>query len=149
MRSGGRDIPQRRPVLALLYCFNLEQDASDPSLLPRSYDVRVWVTRPHLALVEFPMSKKSSALMLEGEGVYYRWQCVGLPEVRFSLLSVADILRYSNYHCLHAFPRHFIRVGRGKENVISVQISFWGVGAGAGAGVSSGALRFEVGTPSN
>lgn len=84
--------------LLLCYtCFDLEQDAGDPSLLPRSYDVRVWVTRPHLALVEFPMSQKSSALILEGEGVYYRWQCVGLPEVRYSLLSVAVIFRYSNY----------------------------------------------------
>lgn len=63
----------------------LAEGASDPlaSLLPRSVDVRVWVTRPHLAVVEFPMSQKSSVLMLEAEqGIYYRWQQVAMPEVR-------------------------------------------------------------------
>lgn len=51
---------------------------------PRSIDVRVWVTRPHIALLEFPMSHNSSALLLEGEqGVYYRWQSLIIAQVRF------------------------------------------------------------------
>ncbi|CAM9935444.1 unnamed protein product, partial [Sphacelaria rigidula] len=44
-------------------------------------DVRVWVTQPHLALVEFPMSQKSDVLLLEGErGIYYRWQRLAVPK---------------------------------------------------------------------
>ena len=50
---------------------------------PRSIDVRVWVTRPHIALLEFPMSPNTSALLLEGEqGVYYRWQSLAIAQVR-------------------------------------------------------------------
>lgn len=70
-------------------CFDSWKDmegTTDPltSMLPRSIDVRVWVTRPHLTVVEFPMSQKSSALMLEGErGLYYRWQRVAMPEVMY------------------------------------------------------------------
>ena len=49
---------------------------------PRSVDVRVWVTRPHIALLEFPMSPNTSALLLEGEqGVYYRWQSLAIAQV--------------------------------------------------------------------
>ena len=49
---------------------------------PRSIDVRVWVTRPHIALLEFPMSPNTSALLLEGEqGVYYRWQSLAIAQV--------------------------------------------------------------------
>lgn len=51
-------------------------------LPPRSIDVRVWVTRPHLALLEFPMSPNTSALLLEGEkGLYYRWQLLMIAQV--------------------------------------------------------------------
>lgn len=50
---------------------------------PRSIDVRVWVTRPHVALLEFPMSPNTSAFLLEGEqGVYYRWQSLIIAQVR-------------------------------------------------------------------
>lgn len=49
---------------------------------PRSIDVRVWVTRPHIAVLEFPMSPNTSALLLEGEqGVYYRWQSLIIAQV--------------------------------------------------------------------
>ena len=52
---------------------------------PRSIDVRVWVTRPHIAVLEFPLSPNTSALLLEGEqGVYYRWQSLIIAQVRLS-----------------------------------------------------------------
>lgn len=57
-------------------------------LPPRSIDVRVWVTRPHLALLEFPMSPNTSALLLEGgKGLYYRWQLLMIAQVRRKGLS--------------------------------------------------------------
>lgn len=50
---------------------------------PRSIDVRVWVTRPHIAVLEFPLSRNTSAFLLEGEqGVYYRWQSLIIAQVR-------------------------------------------------------------------
>lgn len=61
-----------------------EAEAGDPLTPPppRSIDVRVWVTRPHIAVLEFPLSPSSSALLLEGgQGVYYRWQSLIIAQV--------------------------------------------------------------------
>lgn len=69
-------------IFSLLRQTAAAAEADPLAALPRSIDVRVWVTRPHLALVEFPMSQKSDVLMLEGErGIYYRWQRLAVPKV--------------------------------------------------------------------
>ncbi|CAM9189340.1 unnamed protein product, partial [Hapterophycus canaliculatus] len=58
-----------------------EEDTLTPPP-PRSIDVRVWVTRPHIAALEFPQSPNTSALLIEGEqGVYYRWQSLIIAQV--------------------------------------------------------------------
>lgn len=73
------------PLLAVfLWPQGAEAEAGEDlaPLPPRSIDVRVWVTRPHLALLEFPMSPNTSALLLEGEkGLYYRWQLLMIAQV--------------------------------------------------------------------
>jgi hypothetical protein len=49
---------------------------------PRSIDVRVWVTKPHIVLLEYPQSQRSSAVVVEAtSGVYYRWQWFAIPEM--------------------------------------------------------------------
>lgn len=63
-------------------------EAGEPvtPLPPWSVDVRVWVTRPHIALLEFPMSPNTSALVVEGEqGVYYRWQSLVIAQACYLL----------------------------------------------------------------
>ncbi len=49
---------------------------------PRSIDVHVWVTSPHLAMLEIPLSIKTCAAVVEmPTGVYYRWQWFSIPEI--------------------------------------------------------------------
>lgn len=75
---------------------------------PRSIDVRVWVTRPHIAVLEFPLSPRSSALLLEGEqGVYYRWQSLIIAQVRgFAyILRSINTSKYAVYRCGYIWRR--------------------------------------------
>jgi hypothetical protein len=46
----------------------------------RNIDVRVWVARPHIAALEHPLSARTAALLLEAEGLYYRWQWLNGPQ---------------------------------------------------------------------
>ena len=69
---------------------------------PRSIDVRVWVTRPHIAVLEFPLSPNTSALLLEGEqGVYYRWQSLIIAQVglrnRFAWIDLNKLLKADRF----------------------------------------------------
>ncbi|CAM9832889.1 unnamed protein product, partial [Chrysoparadoxa australica] len=48
----------------------------------RSIDVRIFVTRPHLAVIEYPRSRNSSAVVIEAEeGIFYRYQWLATPQL--------------------------------------------------------------------
>ncbi len=59
---------------------------------PRSIDVHVWVTCPHLAMIKTPLSMSTCAATVEmPTGMYYRWQWFSIPEI-VHMESVIDSL---------------------------------------------------------
>ncbi|CAM9539528.1 unnamed protein product, partial [Phaeothamnion confervicola] len=70
------------PAAPELPGFDAAAAPPEPPLPPRSVDVRVFVTRPHLAVLESPLSPGGAALVLECEqGLYFRYQWLSMAEV--------------------------------------------------------------------
>ncbi|CAN0362639.1 unnamed protein product, partial [Discosporangium mesarthrocarpum] len=71
---------------------------------PLNIDVRVWLTRPHVAAVEFPMSAQSSALLVEvDEGLHFRWQWLAISQVVHMecLVKGVSVVILNAYHGPH------------------------------------------------
>ncbi len=69
---------------------------------PRSIDVHVWVTHPHLAMLETPLSKRTCASVVEmPTGVYYRWQWFSIPEIIHMELVIGSlaVVIVDDYFC--------------------------------------------------
>jgi len=86
--------------IANLSKFDEEEQLEQSSEPEGGIDVRVWITRPHIALIENSKTRSSQTLVLETDkGVYYRYRAGGMDslrmEIRASELALILLRSYS------------------------------------------------------